>query len=75
MNFNAIVPKLYISSISYCIKMQKLPSYQMLQKPVNEKDLVLRAQFERFDAQCYDVNVLGMGYVILLLHSLSLPYH
>ena len=48
MNFIAIVPNVYISSISYCIKL----SY------VTETCSCIRAQFEPFEVQCDEVNVI-----------------
>ena len=41
INLNAIIPNVCFSSFSYCIKIHKLPSYQMRQKAIHAKDLVL----------------------------------
>ena len=57
-NFNAIVPNVYISSISYCIKMNKTSLLSNVAEPVHAKDFVRRAQFEPFEVQCYEVNVI-----------------
>ena len=55
MNLNAIVPNVYISSISYCIKMHKTSLLSNV-KPIHAKDLVIRAHFEPFEVQCDEVN-------------------
>ena len=57
MNLNAIVPNVYISSISYCIKMHKTSLLSNVTETCSCKNLVL-AQFEPFEVQCYEVNVI-----------------
>ena len=57
MNFNAIVKNVYISSISYNIKMHKSSLLSNVTKHIHEKDLAIRAQFEPFEVQYDEVYV------------------